>query len=66
MAKSDQNNSSFYQTIARLSEPAQHAIWLRYREGLRIDEIAHVLNCAATSVESMLRQITPNAQPRPN
>lgn len=66
MAMADQSNSRFYQTIARLSEPAQHAIWLRYREGLRVDEIAHVLNCANAAVENMLRQFAPDAGPRPN
>lgn len=66
MAMSDQNNSRFYQSIARLSESAQHAIWLCYREGLRVDEIAQVLNCTPASVEGMLRQLSPNAQPRPS
>lgn len=53
----DRQSRYFYQTIFQLPEAVQQAIWLRYREGLVVEEIAEVLGCSTAKVETMLQRV---------
>lgn len=45
---------SLWAAVARLPEPQQHAVVLRYSEGLAYEEIAEVLRCPVGTVKSRL------------
>ena len=45
---------TLWAAVARLPQPQQHAIVLRYSEGLSYDEIAEVLPCPVGTVKSRL------------
>jgi RNA polymerase sigma-70 factor (ECF subfamily) len=45
---------SLWAAVARLPQPQQHAVVLRYSEGLTYDEVAEVLQCPIGTVKSRL------------
>lgn len=57
LTEADRQSRYFYQTLFQLPEAAQQAIWLHYREGLTVEEIAVVLACPVAKVETMLRRV---------
>jgi RNA polymerase sigma-70 factor, ECF subfamily len=57
LTEPDRQSRYFYQAIFQLPEAAQQAIWLRYREGLAVEEIADVLGCSTAKVETMIKRV---------